>query len=236
MNIGLLSWGASGWGDEMVMGALMTFSVSLAAFGLGIVLGIAGAALKLSRYGVLRLVADLYTTIVRGIPELLIIYLVFFGGGLLLSKVNALIFGTQGFVNLPLFVTGMICIGFSSGAYSAEVIRGAVLAVPDGQIEAAKAVGMNPATLFIRVLVPQVTRLALPGMGNIWQLTLKHTALISVIGFVEIMRQSAVAAGSTREPFTFYSMAGLLFLLLTALSGRVFARAERWAEKGVRKI
>lgn len=236
MDMGLLSWGASGWGDEMVMGAVMTFSVSLAAFALGIVLGIAGAALKLSRYMVLRLVADLYTTIVRGIPELLIIYLVFFGGGLLLSKINALIFGGQGFVDLPLFVTGMICIGFSSGAYSAEVIRGAMLAVPSGQIEAAKAVGMSPAILTMRVLVPQVTRLALPGMGNIWQLTLKHTALISVIGFVEIMRQSAVAAGSTREPFTFYSVAGLLFLLLTALSGRVFARAERWAEKGVRRI
>jgi len=235
MDIALLGWGDHGWGDEMLRAAGMTFAVSLAAFGLGILLGIGGAALKLSRSALLRLVADLYTTIVRGIPELLIIYLVFFGGGILLSQINALIFGTQGFVNLPLFVTGMTCIGFSSGAYSAEVIRGAVLAVPKGQIEAGRAVGMNPFTLFLRIMVPQVTRLALPGMGNIWQLTLKHTALISVIGLVEIMRQSAVAAGSTREPFTFYGLAGLLYLGLTAFSGMGFARAERWAAKGVRQ-
>ncbi|MCG8632382.1 MAG: ABC transporter permease [Desulfobacterales bacterium] len=235
MDFTLLGWGDAGWGDEMLRGAFMTFAVSLAAFGLGIILGIAGAALKLSRFMALRFVADLYTTIVRGIPELLIIYLVFFGGGILLSQINALVFGTRGFVNLPLFVTGMTCIGFSSGAYSSEVIRGAVLAVHKGQIEAAKAVGMNPYTLFMRIWVPQVSRLALPGMGNIWQLTLKHTALISVIGLVEIMRQSAVAAGSTREPFTFYSLAGLLYLGLTAISGRGFARAERWAGKGVRR-
>ncbi|MCG8615388.1 MAG: ABC transporter permease subunit [Desulfobacterales bacterium] len=235
MDFTLLEWGAGGWGDEMLRAAFITFAVSLAAFGLGILLGIGGAALKLSRYIILRFIADIYTTIVRGIPELLIIYLVFFGGGILLSKINGLLFGTQGFVNLPLFVTGMICIGFSSGAYSAEVIRGAVLAVPKGQIEAAKAVGMGPFILFIRILVPQVTRLALPGMGNIWQLTLKHTALISVIGLVEIMRQSAVAAGSTREPFTFYTVAGLLYLALTAVSGRAFARAEHWAAKGVRQ-
>jgi len=231
----LLGFGAGGWGDEMLRATLMTFAVSLSAYLLGILLGIAGAALKLSRFAPARWLADLYTTLVRGIPELLIIYLVFFGGGIMLSKINTLFFGGQGFVNLPLFIVGMSCIGFSSGAYSAEVIRGAVLAVHPGQIEAAKAVGMSPVTTFIRVWVPQVTRLALPGMGNIWQLTLKHTALISVIGLVEIMRQSAVAAGSTREPFTFYALAGLLYLGLTAFSGQIFARAERWAEKGVKK-
>lgn len=235
MDIALLEWGPGGWGDEMLKGAFMTFAVSLAAFSLGTVLGIMGASLKLSRFLAFRLAADLYTTVVRGIPELLIIYLVFFGGGILLSKINAFFFNTQGFVDLPLFVTGMVCIGFSSGAYCSEVIRGAYLAIPKGQIEAGKAVGMGPGTLFLRVLVPQVSRLALPGMGNIWQLTLKHTALISVIGLVEIMRQSAVAAGSTRKPFTFYLVAGLLYLGLTSISGRGFARAEKWAEKGVRR-
>ena len=235
MDFTMLGWGDAGWGDEMLRGAVMTFAVALAAFSLSILLGVIAAVLKLSKFMALRFVADIYTTIVRGVPELLIIYLVFFGGGILLSKINALFFGSQGFVNLPLFVTGMTCIGFSSGAYNAEVIRGAVLAVHKGQIEAAKAVGMSPYTLFIRIWIPQVSRLALPGMGNIWQLTLKHTALISVIGLVEIMRQSAVAAGSTREPFTFYGIAGILYLGITAISGRGFARAELWASKGIRQ-
>lgn len=234
MDFSLLGFGAGGWGDEMLKGAFMTLMVSLAAYGLGILLGALGAALKLSRFLACRLLADLYTTIVRGIPELLIIYLVFFGGGILLARAGALLFGDQGFVNLPVFVTGMICIGFSSGAYSAEVIRGAVLAVPKGQIEAAKAVGMGRFTRFRRVLGPQVARLALPGMGNVWQLTLKHTSLISVIGLVEIMRQSAVASGSTREPFTFYALAGVLYLGLTAISNQGFNRAEKWAARGVR--
>lgn len=234
MDLSLLGFGIDGWGDEMLRGAFMTLLVSIAAYGLGIILGALGAFLKLSRFFLCRLLADIYTTIVRGIPELLIIYLVFFGGGIMLAKISTLLFGGQGFVNLPVFVTGMMCIGFSSGAYSAEVIRGAVLAVPKGQIEAAKAIGMTPFTRLKRILGPQVARYALPGMGNIWQLTLKHTSMISVIGLVEIMRQSAVASGSTREPFTFYAVAGLLYLGLTSISNQGFRRAEKWAAKGVR--
>lgn len=234
MDFSLLSFGVEGWGDEMLKGALMTLLVSVSAYLLCIVLGTISTFLKLSGSLFFRMTADAYTTLVRGIPELLIIYLVFFGGGLFLSKVNSILFGGKGFVDLPVFMTGMICIGFSSGAYSSEVIRGAVLAVPKGQLEAGRAVGMTPFTLFRRILVPQAARIALPGMGNVWQLTLKHTALISVIGFVEIMRQSAIASGSTREPFTFYTTAGLLYLGLTSISNRGFARAERWAAKGVR--
>lgn len=234
MNIELLFFGNAGWGDEMLMGALLTLAVSVSAYMIGIVLGAVGAALKMSRFLAFRFLADAYTTLVRGIPELLIIYLVFFGGGLFLSKIGSAVFGWEGFINPPVFITGMVCIGFSSGAYSAEVIRGGVLAVPKGQIEAAMAVGMNPVTRFRRILVPQVVRYALPGMGNVWQLTLKHTSLISVIGLVEIMRQSAVASGSTREPFTFYFMAALLYLGLTSISNRGFRRAEIWANRGVR--
>ena len=133
-----------------------------------------------------------------------------------------------------LSVTGMVCIGISAGAYNTEVIRGAVLAVPTGQIEAAKAIGMSTAQRFRRILLPQVARYALPGLGNVWQLTLKETSLISVIGLVEIMRQSAIASGSTKEPFTFYLVAALLYLGLTSVSNRGFNRAEVWASNGVR--
>jgi octopine/nopaline transport system permease protein len=236
MNFSLLMYGNTGWGDEMLFGALMTLGVSTSSYFLGVIFGTVSAALKLSRFIVFRLIADVYTTIVRGIPELLIIYLVFFGGGIFLSKIGSALFGWEGFIDPPVFVTGMVCIGFSSGAYSSEVIRGAVLTVPKGQIEAATAIGMSRAVRFWRIILPQVMRYALPGMANVWQLNLKHTSLISVIGLVEIMRQAAVASGSTKEPFTFYLVAGALYLGLTSISNRGFSRAEKWASKGVRVV
>ncbi|MEO0791229.1 MAG: ABC transporter permease [Pseudomonadota bacterium] len=235
MDLSLLSWGDTGWGDEMARGAVMTLAVAVCAFALGIVIGTGFAALKLSRFAVLRGIADVYTTVIRGVPELLVIYLVFFGGGVLLRTVASGVFGYDGYIDLPLFVTGTLCIGVSAGAYATEVIRGAYLAVPKGQIEAAKAVGMSGAQRFWRILVPQVARFALPGLGNVWQFTLKDTSLISVIGLVEIMRQSQIAAGSTREPFTFYLMAAILYLVLTSASNKVFDRAETWANRGIRR-
>jgi octopine/nopaline transport system permease protein len=218
----------------MLTGALMTMAVAVCSYLLGVAFGTGFAALKLSRFLVLRLLADVYTTVVRGVPELLVIYLVFFGGGALLRTVASGVFGYEGYIDPPLFVTGMACIGLSAGAYATEVIRGAVLAVPRGQIEAALAIGMSPGQRFRRILVPQVARFALPGLGNVWQLTLKETSLISVIGLVEIMRQAAVASGSTKEPFTFYLVAAVLYLGLTSISNRGFLRAEAWASKGVR--
>ncbi len=234
MDFSLLAFGDDGWGDEMLRGALMTMAVAVCSYLLGVVIGILFASLKLSRFVLLRLVADFYTTVIRGIPELLVIYLVFFGGGTLLRTIAAGIFGYEGYIDPPLFVTGMVCIGLSAGAYNTEVIRGAVLAVPVGQIEAAKAVGMSTAKRFWRILVPQVSRYALPGLDNVWQLTLKETSLISVIGLVEIMRSAAVASGSTKEPFTFYLVAAILYLGLTSISNRGFLRAEAWASRGVR--
>jgi octopine/nopaline transport system permease protein len=218
----------------MIYGALMTLAVASCSYALGIVFGAIAAAMKLSNWIAARLLADTYTTVIRGLPELLIIYLVFFGGGAVLRAVARGLFGYGEFIDLPIFVTGMICIGLSAGAYSTEVIRGAVLAVPAGQIEAARAVGMSRALRFRRVLVPQVARYALPGLGNVWQLTLKETSLISVIGLVEIMRQAAVGAGSTKEPFTFYVTAFVLYLGLASISNRGFLRAEAWANRGVR--
>lgn len=234
MDLTLLAWGDLGWGDEMVFGAMMTLAVASAAYALGIVIGSGLAAMKLSRFRLVRLLADVYTTVIRGIPELLVIYLVFFGGGAVLRAVAKGLFGYGEFIDLPIFLTGTICIGLSAGAYAAEVIRGGVLAVPVGQIEAARAVGMNRWLRFRRILVPQVARFALPGLGNVWQLTLKETSLISVIGLVEIMRQAAVGAGSTKEPFTFYITAFVLYLGLASISNRGFLRAESWANRGVR--
>jgi octopine/nopaline transport system permease protein len=230
----LLSFGDAGWGDEMLRAALMTLAVSIASMAVGLVFGTLGAAAKLSVIPPLRWLAEGYTTIARGVPELLIIYLLFFGGSNAVMFV-ARLFGYDGYIELNPFTIGTVAIGAISGAYSTEVIRGAVLAVPPGQIEAAKAIGMPRALMFRRILFPQVARYALPGLGNVWQITLKDTALISVTALVEIMRQAWIAAGSTRQPFTFYLVAAVLYLVLTTFSNYGFQRAEGWASRGVRR-
>ena len=234
MDLELLVLGDNGWGDEMLRAALVTLMVSLSAMGIGLFISIFGTLSKLSNKIYVRVLADVYTTIIRGIPELLVIYLLFFGGSNAIMSL-AKLFGYYGYIELNAFVIGSVAVGAISGAYSTEVMRGAFLAIPKGQIDAAKSVGMNKFLIFTRILIPQVLRYALPGLGNVWQLTLKDTALIMVTGLVEIMRQAHVAAGSTYSPFTFYITAAFLYLILTTASNRVFNSAENWANKGVRR-
>ena len=227
----VFAFGSSGWGDEMLMGALMTVLVSASSLILGIVIGIIFAACKLSNIFVLKFIANIYTTIIRGIPELLVIYLLFFGGSgavMYLAK----IFGYNGYIELNAFTIGTIAVGAISGAYSTEVIRGAVNSVQKGQFEAGKTLGLNGYGLYGKIIFPQVARIALPGIGNVWQITLKDTALISVTGLVEIMRQSRIAAGSTHEPFIFYTAAIILYLLITRFSNILFDKAENNYSKG----
>ncbi len=230
----LLSFGDKGWGDEMALATLMTLAVSVTAFCVGIVLGAFGAAAKLSRFRIVRLIADAYTTFFRGIPELLIIYLIFFGGSGFVMYL-AKIFGYHGYIEINAFVAGVAAIGLINGAFQTEVYRGAVMAVPAGQLEAARSMGMSNALMIRRILIPQVLRLALPGLGNVWLSALKETALISVTGLVEIMRQAHIASGSSQRPFLFFTVAACLFLFLTTFSGFGFRRAEGWASRGIRK-
>ena len=234
MDFELLVLGDTGWGDEMLRASLVTLLVSLSAMGIGLLISILGTMAKLSSKFYLRVIADVYTTIIRGVPELLVIYLLFFGGSSAVMRI-AKIFGYDGYIELNAFVIGSFAVGAISGAYSTEVMRGAFLAIPKGQIDAGKMVGMNNFLRFKRILVPQVLRYALPGLGNVWQLTLKDTALIMVTGLVEIMRQAHVASGSTYSPFTFYVTAALLYLVLTSGSNKVFSIAESWANRGVRR-
>ena len=234
MDLELLILGDKGWGDEMLRAASVTLLLSLTAMSIGLFISIFGTLSKLSDKFYVRVIADVYTTIVRGIPELLVIYLLFFGGSNAVMGM-AKLFGYHGYIELNAFIIGSVAVGAISGAYSTEVMRGAFLAVPRGQIDAAKSVGMSKLVLFRRVLIPQVLRYALPGLGNVWQLTLKDTSLVMVTGLVEIMRQAHVASGSTYSPFTFYVTAALLYLMLTTASNRIFYSAENWANKGVRR-
>jgi octopine/nopaline transport system permease protein len=233
--IGLLAFGDTGWGDEMLKGALMTVLVSVSAMAIGLIVSIFGTMSKMSSNKLVRSIGNTYTTIVRGIPELLVIYLLYFGLNNAVMGIAKGVFGYNQYIELPVFFVAAIAVGLISGAYSTEVIRGAFLAVPKGQVEAAKSVGMNRFLIFHRVLVPQVLRYALPGLGNVWQLTLKDTALIMVTGLVEIMRQAHIGAGSTHEPFVFYTAAACLYLILTTVSSQALNSAESWANKGVRR-
>lgn len=229
----LLAFGDAGWGDELLQGAVVTILLAISAYLLGIAIGMAGAAMKLSGSRVLRAIAGVYTTVVRGVPELLVIYLFFFGSSGAIQNV-ASVFGYTGYLELPPFVVGLLAVGLISGAYSTEVIRGALQVIPEGQIEAGRAIGMTGRQIFWRIKLPQLWRFALPGLGNVWQLTLKDTSLVSVTSLAELMRMSFVAAGSTREPFIFYLTAAVLYLAMTTVSQALFQRGERAASRGVR--
>jgi octopine/nopaline transport system permease protein len=231
----LFSWGASGWGDELVLGALMTVAVSICAYALALVIAVGFATMKLSGRAPLVMIGAIYTTVVRGVPELVIIYLSFFGSNTLIMSIARGLFGYKSYIELPIFLSGVLCLALSSGAYLTEVLRGAVLAVPLGQMEAAKSVGMPKLTRFWRILVPLTLRYGIVGMANVWLFTLKHTAMLSVIGLSEVMRQANVASAATQEPFTFYLAAFVLFLILVGCSSRIFAALETHVYRGMQR-
>ena len=227
----LLAFGDTGWGDELFYATLMTIAVSITAMFIGFLFALIFTPLKLSKNKFLNFIANSYTTIIRGVPELLVIYLFFFGGTGAVMFV-ASIFGYNEYIEINAFITGAFAIGIISGAYSTEVFRGAIQSIDKGQFEAANVLGLNKFRKFIKIILPQTLRLAIPNLSNVWQITLKDTSLISVTGLVEIMRQSYIAAGSTRDPLFFYSFAAVLYLMLTFLSMQLLNRLETKYSKG----
>jgi octopine/nopaline transport system permease protein len=227
----LLAFGDTGWGDELFFATIMTIAVALTAILIGFVLGGIFASFKLSKNRVLNLIGNFYTTVFRGVPELLVIYLFFFGSSGAIMFV-AEIFGYNGYIEVNAFLTGALSIGIISGAYSTEVFRGAIDSINKGQFEASKVLGLKKNIYYYKVIIPQMLRLALPNISNVWQITLKDTSLISVTGLVEIMRQSYIAAGSTRDPLFFYSSAAVLYLFLTFLSLKIFNKLEKNYSRG----
>ena len=227
----LLAFGDTGWGDELFRATLMTIAVSITAMLIGFSFAAIFTPLKLSKFKSLNLIANIYTTVIRGVPELLVIYLFFFGGSGAIMFVASM-FGYNDYIEINAFVTGSFAIGIISGAYSTEVFRGAIQSIDKGQFEAAKVLGLSKFIQFYKIIFPQMLRLAIPNLSNVWQITLKDTSLISVTGLVEIMRQSYIAAGSTRDPLFFYSFAAVLYLLLTFLSMKLINRLEEKYSRG----
>jgi len=212
----------------------MTIQVSLLSLAFGLFFGLVGAVAKLSRFMPIRAGAGLVTTVVRGVPELVLVLAVYFGGSVLINNVLSW-FGYQGYVEINALGAGVLAIGGTFAAYATEVFRGAILAVPEGQVEAARALGMHRFLIFRRILLPQVWRYALPALGNLFLILQKNTALVSVIGLHELMRRASVAVGYTKKPFTFYMAAALIYLAITTVTSFSLQLMENRAARGVRR-
>lgn len=219
-----------GYWPLLIKGAQLTMVVGAGSMIIAMFLGLAAALCKLSHLKSISFIAGMYTTIIRGIPELVLILLVYYGAPTLIQD-TFLLMGKEVFIDIDPLIAGTLTIGFIYGAFATEVFRGAFEAVPRGQVEAAKACGMNGLLTFRRVLLPQMWRFALPGLSNVWMVLIKATALISVIQLPELMRNADMAAKNLKKPFTCYFAASLLYLLITIIS-LVF---QQWAEKRVAK-
>ena len=201
---------------------------------MAMLLGICGALAKLSNSLVLSTLAKTYTTLVRGIPDLVMMLLVFFGGQVLINQVAPLL-GYDEYIDINPFIAGASTIGFIFGAYMTETFRGAILAVGRGQMEAGYAYGMSGLQVFSRILLPQMVRHAIPGFGNNWLVLIKTSALVSIIGLDDMVRKAAMAAGATRMPFTFYVVVAINYLLITTVSIWLLRYLETRYSVGVRR-
>jgi polar amino acid transport system permease protein len=226
--LALLSFGPDGWGDELAAGAWLTLRLALATLPFGLVLGLAVALMRDSGRSVLRIPSNVFTTVFRGLPELLTLLLVYFGGQMLLAR----IFGEM---EVSAFIAGLVALGLVFAAYASEVFLGALRAVGRGQYEAGQALGLRPPAVFRLIILPQLIRLALPGLANLWLVLLKETSLVSVIALNDLLRQTSVAVRATKEPFLFYLVACLIYLAMSAVSSVGIAGIERWSARGMRR-
>jgi len=223
-----------GYGWSLLEGAAITLSVALASLGFAFVLGLLGAVAKLSRSRIASGLANVYTTVIRAVPDLVLMLLVFFGGQLLVNDLAAKL-GHEDYIDIDPYVAGVLTIGFIFGAYLTETFRGAFLAVPPGQREAGLAFGMSGWQVLRRITLPQMLRHALPALSNNWLVLIKSTAIVSVIGLTDMMHRAGLAAGATRKPFLFYGSVALLYLAFTTLSEIGFHRLQKKLAIGVRK-
>lgn len=230
----ILAFGPTGYGDELLRGAAMTVAIAFLAFALGLLIGIAGAMSKLGGSALTRTIAGAYTTLVRAVPELVLILILFYAGT---AALNGLL-ETAGYapVNVNGFIAAVLVLGFVQGAYATEVLRAAIQAIPSGQIEAAKAFGMTPWLIFRRITLPAMLPFAIPGLANLWFIVTKDTALIAAVGYTELALATRQAAGNTKMYFTFFFAAGLIYLAITLVSQRGFTMLEHRVRRGQRSL
>lgn len=232
-TLALLAWGPTGWGDKLAAGAAITIALSLATLPLGIAAGFFVALGKLSTDALIKLSAEIYTTVFRGLPELLTLFLVYYGAQYGFSAVSKLLVGHP--VEINAFLAGMVALGLVLSSYSSETFLSAFRGIPHGQYEGAYAVGLSRYLTLRLVIVPQLIRLALPGLSNLWLNLMKDTALVSVITLNDLLRMTTVAVGATKQPFFFYAVACLIYLLISVISSIGIWRIDVWASRGVKR-
>ena len=222
-----------GYGLNILDGAWLTVQLALLSMAVAVALGLLGAAFRLSPVKWLALMGETYATVIRGIPELVLILLIFFGGQDLVNRIAPLL-GHEDYIDINPFVAGVGTLGFIYGAYLSETFRGAFMAIPKGQGEAGMAYGMSPLRVFLRILVPQMIRMAIPGITNNWLVLVKATALISLVGLQDMMARAKSAGDATREPFIYILLVAAVYLAITSVSLLVLRYIERRYSVGVK--
>jgi histidine transport system permease protein len=229
----------AGYGPQILAGTVTTLELSILSLVVSFIIGLLGASAKLSKNRIVSGIATVYTTIIRGVPDLVLMLLIFYSLQIWINDATDYLNNLQDTydieISLDPFTSGVITLGFIYGAYFTETFRGAFMAVPKGQMEAARAFGMKPTKVFRRILFPQMMRYALPGLGNNWQVILKATALVSLIGLTDVIKASQNAGEGTFRTFYFMSIAGLVYLFLTTISNGVLILLARKYAVGVRK-
>jgi polar amino acid transport system permease protein len=227
----LLSFGPDGWGDELAAGTWLTIRLALATLPFGLALGFFVALAKDSENRWLVAAGNTFTTVFRGLPELLTLFIVYYGGQVLLQKIVRL-FSDQP-VEVNGFVAGFVALGLVFAAYASEVFLGAFRGIGKGQYEAAHALGLKTLPTMRLVILPQLIRLALPGLANLWLVLLKDTSLVSVIALDDLLRKANIAVGATKQPFFFYFAACMIYLAMSIVSSIGIVGIERWSDRGL---
>jgi polar amino acid transport system permease protein len=222
----LISWGPQGWLDEIAYGVFITVSLALATLPLGLAIGFVVALAKQSSEPSLQLAGNIYTTIFRGLPELLTLFLVYYGVQIGIQNLVRL-FDPSATIDVNSFVAGMVALGVVFSSYASEVFLSAFKAIPRGQYEGGYSIGLSGWQTMRLVVLPQLVRIALPGLANLWLILLKDTALVSAIGLSDIVRQAGIAARVTREPFLFFGLACLVYLVLAIISSAGIRAVEK---------
>ena len=230
----LISWGPEGWLDDIAYGAFITVSLAVATLPLGLTIGFFIALGKQSREPSVRLAANIYTTIFRGLPELLTLFLVYYGVQIGLQQIIRVV-SPETTVEVNSFVSGMVALGVVFSSYASEVFLSAFRAIPRGQYEGGFSIGLTNGQTMRLVVLPQLVRIALPGLANLWLILLKDTALVSAIGLSDIIRQAGIAARVTREAFLFFSVAALIYLALAIISSFGIRAVENAVNQGGRR-
>ncbi|WP_413741315.1 histidine ABC transporter permease HisQ [Sodalis sp. RH15] len=222
-----------GYAQLIFNGALVTLELAISSVLLSVVIGLFGAGAKLSQSRVLTGIFEGYTTLIRGVPDLVLMLLIFYGLQIALNSLTEAVGMDQ--IDIDPMSAGIITLGFIYGAYFTETFRGAFMAVPRGQIEAATAFGMSSRQIFRRIMFPAMMRFALPGIGNNWQVILKATALVSLLGLEDVVKTTQLAGKGTFHPFYFAIVAGVVYLIFTTLSNGVLLWLTRRYSHGVKK-